>query len=126
MKTAAKTYTRNLSISMVFYMGSLFAVNSFLNHNELVQWQAGLLALIPMVPVVFAVRAVITFSRTWDELQKQQAMEGTLIAFLLVGMGTFLYGFLEGVGFPVLETIWIFPMLILAQGLGRMIVMWKY
>ena len=126
MKPAAKIYLRSFGLSMALYMVAVFGVNSFLIMETLPQWQSALLALIPMVPVLFAVRAVLVFSRSWDELQKQQAMEGFLIAFILVGVGTFSYGFLEGVGFPALQTIWIFPMLIAAQGIGRFYVMWKY
>ena len=126
MKPAAKTYFFRFGGAMAAYVGTLLGVNSFLSGAELPQWQATIMALLPVIPALFAVRAVLIFSRSWDELEKQQAMEGTLIAFLMVGMGTFSYGFLEGVGFPPLETVWIFPILIFAQGIGRFYVMWKY
>jgi hypothetical protein len=126
MKPAAKIYLRDFGLSMVLYTAAIVAVNMYLEHATLPQWQMAGMALIPVLPIILSVKAVLAFSRTWDELEKQQAMEGTLIAFFIVGMGTFTYGFLEGVGFPPLETVWIFPMLIFSQGLGRMIVRWKY
>ena len=65
-------------------------------------------------------------SRSWDELQRKQALEGMLVAFFVVGMGTFLYGFLEGVGFPKLDVIWVFPALIMVQGVAQLIVRSRY
>jgi len=126
MKPAAKTYMWQLGGAMAAYAGTIFGVNSFLSGTELPQYQAAILALLPILPMLLAVRAVLNFSRSWDELERQQALEGALIAFLIVGMGTFSYGFLEGVGFPPLETIWVFPILIFSQGLGRFFVMRKY
>ncbi len=126
MKPAAKIYLRDFGFSMVLYAATIVAVNMYLKDATLPQWQMASLALVPVLPIILAVKVVLVFSRTWDELEKQQAMEGTLIAFFIVGMGTFSYGFLEGVGFPPLDTVWVFPILIFAQGLGRMIVMWKY
>ena len=52
--------------------------------------------------------------------------EATVVAFFIVGIGSFTYGFLEGVGFPALNTIWIMPLLIAVQGAAMFLVRGKY
>lgn len=128
MKTAAKIYTRDFSLAMILYVVSLLGANYYLAGAGagLSQMVQAFIALIPMVPVALAARAVIVFSRSWDELQRKQALEGMLVAFFVVGMGTFLYGFLEGVGFPKLDVIWVFPALIMVQGVAQLIVRSRY
>jgi len=126
MKPAAKTYARNFGLSMAAYVVAILIIHNVPGIDEMPLWQSGLITLIPVVPIVFAVRAELAYVRSWDELQKQTVLEGVMIGFLVVGLGTFSYGFLEGVGFPKLDTIWIFPLLIFAQGFGRFSVMRKY
>lgn len=128
MKTAAKTYSRDFGLSMVLYVGAILGTNFYLEGQEdsVPQLVAALIALLPMLPIVMAARAVLVFSRSWDELQRKQALEAMLIAFFIVGMGSFSYGFLEGVGFPKLEVIWIFPALIMTQGLAQVFVRSRY
>lgn len=126
MNNAAKTYRNRLIGAFAAYAGTLFGVNSFLADAALPLWQMGLLALLPMLPIALFVRAVILFSRSWDELQHRKALEAALIAFVIVGFGTFAYGFLEGVGFPRLEVIWILPMLLSVQGVAQIFVALRY
>lgn len=124
--TPKKRYVRDFSLSMFLYVSSLWGITLFLKHNDISLWFAILLVLIPVVPILWALRAVLVISRTWDELQKQQALESVLIAFLVVAFGTFSYGLLEGVGLPKLDTVWILPLLIFTQGLAQVYVVRKY
>jgi len=126
MSPAKKTYNKEMALSMVIYLITIFAVNSFLNANALPMWQTVPLSILPAIPVLFAARAAVVYSRTWDALQRKTTMEATLVAFLFVGLGTFSYGFLEGVGFPVLETTMFFPLLIITQGLTRIYIGRQY
>ena len=126
MKPAEKKYLRDFGLSMVFYLITLGGSVLYVNTHDLAPWAQAALVLTPVIPCLFACHAVLVFSRTWDELQKAQALEGVLIAFLLVGFGTFAYGFLEGVGFPKLDTIWILPILVGAQGVAKIFVARRY
>lgn len=111
---------------MALYMAAVFGINMVPGIEEMPKWQAVLIALIPIVPILMSIRAVLVFHRSMDELHKQIAMEATIIAFFLVGLGSFSYGFLQGVGFPQLDVIWVFPALILAQGAAQFFVRRKY
>ncbi|WP_417456328.1 hypothetical protein [Kordiimonas sp.] len=121
MKKNAKQYTVRFSTSMLGYVVTLLAVNTYLADkvDTFAKWQLVALALLPMIPVFFLLWAVVSFVRSWDEMQQRMYMEATIISFVLVGMGTFSYGFLEGVGFPPLGTSWILPMLIGVQGIAQ-------
>ncbi|MEX0300773.1 MAG: hypothetical protein AB3N28_16985 [Kordiimonas sp.] len=126
MKKAIKIYTRDFGISMVLYVAAVFGINMVPGIEEMPMWQAVLIALIPILPILLSIRAVLTFHRSMDELHKQIVMEAVIIAFFLVGLGSFSYGFLEGVGFPRLDVIWIFPALIMTQGAAQFVVRRKY
>lgn len=126
MKPAAKKYRRDTIISFSLYGVILFSVNTYLIANGAEGWLPVLLALMPILPILYFARSVIIFSRTWDELQRQIAFEATVIAFFIVGIGSFTYGFLEGIGFPALDTVWIMPMLIAVQGAAMFLVRGKY
>ncbi|NVJ68703.1 MAG: hypothetical protein HWE08_00020 [Alphaproteobacteria bacterium] len=128
MTTAKKIYTRDFIIAMVLYVVTIFGTNVLLSDwvEEQPMMLAALVALIPVLPVLLAARAVIIFSRSWDELQRKQALEGMLISFFVVGMGSFTYGFLEGIGFPRLSMIWVMPALVMVQGLGQLFIRSRY
>jgi len=124
--TPAKKYTRNMILVFASYTLILFGVNSYMAANDLPQWQKVILALLPMVPIVLFMRAVLVFARSWDELQQRKAFEALLVSFFIVGFGTFAYGFLEGVGFPKLDTIWIMPAMIGIFGVSQAFVARRY
>lgn len=126
MNKAAKKYTRNMTLAFIAYGLILFGVNSYLMANDEPQWRQTILALLPMIPVFLVLKSILVFARSWDELQRKKAMEAMLISFFITGFGTFAYGFLEGVGFPPLETIWIMPIMMGTFGLSQLIVARRY
>lgn len=127
MQTTAKSkYKRDITISFILYGLILFAVNTYLKEHGTEGVLAVVLALLPILPILYFARAVLVFSRSWDELQKQIALEATLVAVFVVGLGSFSYGFLEGIGFPKLSVIWIMPSIILVQGMAQVAVARRY
>jgi hypothetical protein len=126
MTTAAKTYTRNIILAFSAYGLILFGVNSFMNASELPQWQMAILALLPMLPVLLVIKSVLVFAASWDELQRKKSTEAMIVAFFVTGFGTFAYGFLEGVGFPTMDTIWVMPLMMASYILGQLIVARRY
>jgi hypothetical protein len=126
MKPAVKKYLVSLTLGMGSYMFILFGVNTYLTFNTVPQGQATFLALLPMLAVFLIFKAIAEFARSWDELQRKKAMEAMLISFLFTGFGTFAYGFLEGVGFPRLEIIWVLPIMFAMFGVGQILVARRY
>lgn len=126
MSTAVKKYMRNLALAFSAYGLILFGVNSYMLSNDLPQWEMTILALLPMIPVLAVLKSILVFAESWDELQRRKAMEAMLISFFITGFGTFAYGFLEGVGFPTLETIWVMPIMMACFAVGQIIVARRY
>ena len=126
MKPEARKYRNATIISFSLYGLILFTVNTYLQSNGTDGWLPVALAFVPMLPILYFARALIVFSRSWDELQRRISFEATVVALFVVGLGTFSYGFLEGVGFPQLDTIWIMPMLIAVQGVSQFIIAGRY
>jgi hypothetical protein len=126
MKPAAKQYLKDFIVGMGLYIIILISANIALRVWDLSLTIKIILALACAAPVLLIIKAVLRFAKTFDELQRKKQMEATLIAFILVGMGTFTYGFLEMIGFPRLPIIWAFPLLYMTQGLAMIYVTRKY
>ncbi|PCI63854.1 MAG: hypothetical protein COB37_03645 [Kordiimonadales bacterium] len=124
--TAAKKYSRDFALAMVLYSVTLVSSILVMKFVSLPQWVTILVVLVPMLPVLLALKVVFTFVETMDELQKKIQGQAVLISFLLVGLATFTYGFAEGVGFPPLQAIFIFPALIGTWGAALVYVTRKY
>lgn len=83
-------------------------------------------ALIPMLPSLLIVVAVMRYLRRVDELQRQIQLEALGFAFAGTALITFAYGFLEGVGFPRLSAFIIWPVMATLWMIGGIISRWRY
>jgi hypothetical protein len=84
---------------------------------------AVLVALLPIVPFLFVMSAVIGQVREQDELKKRIHLEAVLITALLTGGLTFSYGLLEASGLlPSLPFIVIAPFMIIVWGAANAVV----
>lgn len=127
MTPAAKTYLRDFGLAILLYGLAILGVNLVAEAIEMPRAALIALALLPVLPALLALRAVLVFSRSWDELQRRKTLEATLVSFLVVGFGSFAWGFAEGVpGIPRLPAIWILPALIGVQGLAQIFVAKRY
>jgi multisubunit Na+/H+ antiporter MnhB subunit len=104
-------YIVELAAAMVAYgavlLISLLALNA-MPHNS--AWRP-VVALLPMLPALGVVVAVVRVYRRIDELERRQLLESIGIAFAGTAVVTFAYGFLELVGFPRLS--WFFVWVIM-------------
>ena len=102
-----------VDVAATFSVYGIFVIGTSLLGNE--DWPAGVriaLALAPMAPVLYFVRALIAFYRSRDELQRRKMAEATIASAFVVGFGTFAWGWLEIAGLaPPLHSIWILPAL---------------
>jgi hypothetical protein len=83
-------------------------------------------ALAPVVPAALGVAAFVRLLGRMDDLQRRIQLEALGLAFGATSILTFAYGFLEGVGFPHLSWIWIFPFMVALWGLGLAVASWRY
>lgn len=120
-------YRRDLAIGFVLYAIALFASNLIADHVAMPRPLLIILALSPMLPVILVFRAIFVFAASWDELQRRIALEALLSATLVVGSGSFAWGFIEGIeGMPRLPAIWIMPSLFAAYGIALFFVARRY
>lgn len=101
---AAKRYRLRFSIAMVVYAAVLFA------SITLVQRIAPnpihtLIALLPIIPLVFVFVFVVQFINSIDELERQILVESLAVAAGATALAAVTYGFLEVAGFPNIS-IW--------------------
>lgn len=113
-----KRYAREFMIAMTAYVVTLIVSISILQRFEFAKFWQILISLIPAVPVVFVVVAMIRALKDSDELQQRVQLLATAFAAALTGLITFTYGFLENVGFPKFPTFLVFPMMIMIWGIS--------
>ena len=120
-----RTYVRTFGIAMILYAAMLTGAVLLLPYVGGSPWRY-LLVLLPVVPVVFGLRAMLRFVEQMDELQRRIQLAGLAFACALVAMLTFAYGFLELAGFPRLSWIWILPLTLMLWGLGTALASRRY
>lgn len=125
MEKAHRAYLVEFGTSMVAYTLVLLTSVWLLNRYPDTSWRY-VLAVAPMVPVLFALRAFLRQLNRIDELQRRIQLNAIAFAAGAAGILTFTYGFLEGIGFPPLPTIWIFPMIIALWGIGLVFAQRQY
>jgi hypothetical protein len=127
MTPAARRYAREFLIAMMLYAAAVIALALIVNRLPPPAWATIPLALVPMAPLLLALRAYLVFFRAMDELQRRIQSEAMLIALALVGFGTLAYGFLEGFAdFPRLHVIFVFPAMIAVWGVAVAFVSRRY
>jgi len=105
----------------------VFLVSFFLLKNGPPSaWWRIPLALTPMIPIFFALRAFLHFFRRIDELQKRIQLEALALSFGATCVVTFSYGLLEYAGFPALNWIWVPTFMIALWGIGSVITSLRY
>ncbi len=77
-----------------------------------------LIALLPVLPVCWGVYAAMRMLETLDELQRQIQTSAMGFSALVTGLATFAYSFLENIGWPRLDLVWVLPALIGLWGIG--------
>jgi hypothetical protein len=117
-------YGKRFIIGMATYVillliSLLLLQSSYLSERETAvsTIAAVLVALLPIIPFLFVMTAVIGQVRQQDELKKRIHLEAVLITALLTGGLTFSYGLLHANGLvPDLPFIVIAPFMIMVWG----------
>lgn len=121
-----KLYTiRMLSAGFVYVITLMpaFALIRSLPEGSL--WRIPL-ALLPLPAILFGLWTFLKFLASMDELQRRIQLQAIGFSLGLTGVITFTLGLLESAGFPTLDLIWVFPMMIFLWGIGQAIAMRRY
>ena len=126
MDTNARRYMRQFIPAMIAYSIVLVAAMWMLDRlADGSLWRIPV-AVLPMIPIGFALRAYLIFLNGADELQRRIQLNGFAFAAGATGMVTLTYGFLENAGFPMISWVWIFPMIIAFWGIGSAVAERRY
>lgn len=125
MNKAGKIYNLQLGAALVAYAVVLVLSIWFLKANPESIWRIPA-ALTPMIPAGCVPFVVVRYLRNIDELQRQIQLEALGFAFGGTAILTFAYGFLQGVGFPQVSWIWIWPIMGALWGLGTALAARRY
>ena len=113
-----RRYFIHFGAAMAAYVVTIIGSVFLIKQTGMDGWAAGLVAITPIIPALYALHAYVVRFRELDEFQQRVISESILWAAGLIGFGTFGYGFLQGVGVvPPLDPIWILPTLIFSYGL---------
>jgi hypothetical protein len=117
MNQASKRYAREFIIAMIAYGIVIMISRLTLNNIGESPWRF-VIALLPLIPVLFLISGFIRYLSGIDELQQRIQLQAIGFAAGTTGLLTFAYGFLELEGLPSLSTFFIFPLMIMLWGVG--------
>ena len=111
MKEVGKQYMRELIGSIIAYsillVGSIWLVNTYLMESP---WRF-VVVVIPMIPIIFTIRAIVNFLTNTDEMEREIQLKSLAISLAGTAFVTFTYGFLEGVGLPKISMFFVWPVI---------------
>ena len=124
-----RRYTRELMASMAVYVLVLFASIWLLRRVDAPALRAAV-AIAPVLPIGFAMRAMVRYIRDTDEMQQRIELEAVSIATLLVSMLYMAGGFLQSarvIDVPAgAAMIWLFPLVCFSYGIAKALVSRRY
>jgi hypothetical protein len=125
MNKAAKSYTLEFGLSMSAYVILLFGSIWLLKQMPDSPWRFAL-AILPVLPLLFALGSFLRFLGRLDELQLRIQLNAISFAAGATGMIALTVGFLGNAGLPQPSWIWIFPMMVMLWGIGGAIAHRRY
>ncbi|MEO6926817.1 MAG: hypothetical protein ABI129_09105 [Rhodanobacter sp.] len=120
MRAAQRRYVREFLPAMAAYMLLLFFSMAFLKHVDAVPLRV-VIVLLPVLPIVFVVRAMVRLVLASDELERRLQLEAISIASMSVGLLSFAAAFLHGAGLLPIDNglMWVLPALFAAYGMAN-------
>jgi peptidoglycan/LPS O-acetylase OafA/YrhL len=89
-------------------------------------WWRPPLAIAPILPCLLFVRALLRFYGRCDELQMRIHLQALAFAFGCTAILTLTYGFLQNVGFPNINFVWVWPLMGSLWAIGAAVAQRKY
>ncbi|TWH09651.1 MULTISPECIES: hypothetical protein [Pseudoxanthomonas] len=125
-----RRYTREILLAMAAYMVMVVATVSVLRDGGPEGPLRALVALLPVPPIAFVLRAMVRYIRDADEMQQRIELEAVSIATALVALLYMSGGFLQAakvIDLPAAAVmIWVFPLLCATYGVAKFLVMRRY
>ncbi|MCB0094923.1 MAG: hypothetical protein KDE46_04345 [Caldilineaceae bacterium] len=125
MNKHVKEYLLGFGLSMGFYIVAVFVSITLLKRYPDLPFKT-LVAVLPVIPILFALRAFLRYLNNIDELQQRIQMNSIAFAAGATGIGTLTYGFMENAGFPQLSWLWVLPIMMVIWGIATAVASRRY
>jgi len=128
-RTLQQRYLREFLPAMLGYVIVLPISITPLLRVELSTVGKVVVALLPVVPMVFVVRAMLRHMLRQDELQQRIELQAVAITCAVIGMASFSLGFLQNVRVlpsPPWLMLWVLPLTIGVYGVVRFLLARRY
>jgi hypothetical protein len=128
MKDWERSFRNRFVAGMAGYMILLPASLILIGSNRMESFGVkAVVALLPTLPLLYAIAAVVGNARQQDELKRRIQYEAVLVTALLTGGLTFSYGLLERAELvPALPSVLIAPLMIVVWGIAGAIISRRY
>ncbi len=113
-----KRYYKEFGVAMGLYIVAVIASVSVLNKFTLPKSAQIVITLIPALPMIFVIIAILRALRESDELQQKIQLQAVTFSAITTGLITFSYGFLENIGFPPFPILWVLPIMFFLWGVS--------
>jgi hypothetical protein len=124
-KAVCRRYLLEVAVAMLAYMGAIM-LSTRLLHGSVTGGLRVLIALLPLLPLIFMFVAVIRFVRYTDEMLRRVHIQAFAIAAGATAFLALTYGCLEMAGFPRLSAWWTFFCIDVIWGLAVWILERRY
>jgi hypothetical protein len=117
LSAGSRRYMQSVIPAVIGYVIAIMVLGAF-RHAELAPWVRVLIALLPVIPVGWAVLAMWRYVREGDELERRIQMEAVFSTCGVVGVAAFTLGMLKMAGVVHLAdaVFWVLPAMFLVYG----------
>ena len=120
-----KRFSIEMTWGMIAYVTVLLVSIWVIKHHMDAGWRY-LVAPLPMIPLIFVARASVARLGRLDELQKSIQYTALSVTVLVTAIVTLTYGFLENVGLPHINVLWVWPLMGFVWGITACIAQRRY
>jgi hypothetical protein len=124
-----RRYYREFAPPMIFYFLVMTIWKPLLRVIDL-DWLRMIVALLPGLLVILAMRATMRYVRDSDEMQRRIELESVGIAAGIISAGYMTAGFLQSANMIAIDAtsamLWVFPALCLCYGVAKIIIARRY
>lgn len=129
MNALARRYLREFVPAMLGYLIVLPMSIVLLLQVDMPPALQGTVALLPVLPTLFVLRAIVRHMLRQDEMQQRIELQSVAVTCGLIGVGTFTVGFLQNVQLlpsPRWLMLWVLPLMIGTYGVTRAMITRRY
>lgn len=120
-----RKFGRAMAIWFVIYILILLPSLTFTEQHLDSSWRF-VVAVLPMIPLVFIARETVKHLARMDELHRRIQLTSLAMTVLITALVTLTYGFLERAGFPRVSVLWVWPFMAAIWAVTRFVAQRRY